>query len=95
MRHDLSKFRYIRKNIASAEEIDSYGCYPIKTKEYRVILSTGEKVIVKVDDISCYGGGQFSTIMTTDRHIINQWINYPPFFRLQTRLLAEKLYYNY
>ena len=94
MRHDLRKFRYIRKNIASAKEVDSYGIIT-ETTEYEVTLKTGESLIVAVEYCDGIGGGFLSIIMCPCRRVINTWLNYPPFFRLQSRLLARKLYYNY
>lgn len=96
MKQNLRKFRYIRKNIASARMIRS-GTFIFETRFYRVKLTDGNSVVVKVDNIHCYGGGLFASINRDSdaEEVLNHWTWHSPFFRLQSRLLAEKLYYNY
>ena len=91
---NLASFRYVRKNIRKAELVDRW-VFVYEHSDYRVELNSGSVVIVRVEDLPCFGGGLFASILNTSREKIVEWNDFPPFFRGSSRRLAEKLYYHY
>ena len=93
-KENLTSFRYIRKNMKEAKRIQHF-MFGYEHVDYQVLMNSGSIVYIRVENIECFGGGLFASIMDEGRNMIVEWSQFNQFFRGHSRRLARKLYYHY
>ena len=93
-KENLTSFRYIRKNMKEAKRIQHF-MFGYEHVDYHVLMNSGSIVYIRVENIECFGGGLFASIMDEGQNMIVEWSQFNPFFRGPSRRLARKLYYHY